>query len=436
MKNLTLMTVIAFTLFMSSGVTGPISSLYVESLGASYVTIGLLGTVTSLTTILFSYLWGHASDRLGRRKVFLVSSLGVLAVSYGLIAIVPNYVYLFPLRILSATAQAAYGTASLALMGDLLERHSQGRGRRMGVFRGLCSLGFGLMAFLSGSIAEWGSLRAPFGLAAVLLLITFFLALRVSEPRAIPAERSAEPVTLGRTAAALRAWLASTWQEARIALTQLFRRPWVQMRSVRPEDPESKHLPIAPLLISAFLWSLVVGAVYAVWANYMVDEVGYSQAQMSRLWSLASLSEFPLMILAGWLSDRIGRVPMMSLGFLAWALVFLGYVMVPHMPWLIFVQLTRGFAYSAYTATAMTYAIEVRARSQRGEASGLYSSAGGIGSILGSSMGGGITQLSSFKVMISANALIILAGAVYLATVALRQAVRVRAYPQRGEGLR
>lgn len=429
MKNLTLMTVIAFTLFMSSGVTGPISSLYVESLGASYVTIGLLGTVTSLTTILFSYLWGRASDRLGRRKVFLVSSLGILAISYGLIAIVPNYVYLFPLRILSATAQAAYGTASLALMGDLLERHSQGRGRRMGVFRGLCSLGFGLMAFLSGSIADWGSLRAPFGLAAGLLLIAFFLALRVSEPRAIPVERSAEPVTLDRTAAALRAWLTSTWKKARTGITQLSRRPpWTQMRSARPEDPESGHLPITPLLVSAFLWSLVVGAVYAVWANYMVGEVGYSQAQMSRLWSLASLSEFPLMILAGWLSDRIGRVPMMSLGFLAWALVFLGYVVVPQMPWLIFVQLTRGFAYSAFTATAMTYATEVRARSQRGEASGLYSSAGGIGSILGSSMGGVITQLSSFRVMISANALIILGGAVYLAAVALRQAVRVRAY--------
>ena len=95
-----------------------------------------------------------------------------------------------------------------------------------------------------------------------------------------------------------------------------------------PRVGRTGRLPLAPLLFSAFLWSLTTGAVYAVWANYMVGELEYSQAAMSRLWSLASTSEFPLMILAGWLSDRLGRLPMLSLGFLAWTLVFLGYVLV------------------------------------------------------------------------------------------------------------
>ncbi|MBL7199437.1 MAG: MFS transporter [Anaerolineae bacterium] len=149
MSNITRMTAIAFILFMSSGITGPVNSLYVESLGAGYVVIGVLGTVTSLTTILFSYVWGRASDYLGQRKIFLVSGLAAWALAYGLMAGVPNYRYLFPLRVFAAIAQAAYGTASLALMGDLLEQHPDARGRRMGTFRGLGSLGFGLMAFLS-----------------------------------------------------------------------------------------------------------------------------------------------------------------------------------------------------------------------------------------------------------------------------------------------
>jgi MFS family permease len=91
------------------------------------------------------------------------------------------------------------------------------------------------------------------------------------------------------------------------------------------------------------------------------------------------------------------------------------------MPWIVLVQLTRGFAYSAFTATAMTYATEVRARAQRGRVSGLYSSAGGIGSILGSSMGGILTQLTNFRTMIGTNAALIFAGAVYLAAVAVRR---------------
>jgi MFS family permease len=62
MSNVGRMTIISFILFMSLGVTGPVSSLYVASLGANYVEIGLLGTVTSLTVIVFGFVWGQASD--------------------------------------------------------------------------------------------------------------------------------------------------------------------------------------------------------------------------------------------------------------------------------------------------------------------------------------------------------------------------------------
>jgi SET family sugar efflux transporter-like MFS transporter len=152
----------------------------------------------------------------------------------------------------------------------------------------------------------------------------------------------------------------------------------------------------------------------------MVGELGYSQTTMSALWSLASTSEFPLMILAGWLSDRIGRLPMLCLGFVAWTIVFVGYVIVPVMPWIVVIQLVRGFAYSAYTATAMTYAAEVRSRQQRGQASGLYSSAGGLGSISGSLTGGILAQLTGFRTMIGVNAALIFSGAVYLGVEAIR----------------
>ena len=173
-----------------------------------------------------------------------------------------------------------------------------------------------------------------------------------------------------------------------------------------------------PLLASAFLWTLATGAVYAVWANYMVSELGYTQAAMTRLWSLASTTEFPLMIVAGWLSDRIGRLPMLSLGFVAWTVVFAGYVLFPQMPWIIGVQLVRGFAYSAYTATAMTYATEVRSRAQRGWVSGLYSTSGSVGSILGAAMGGLQTEWMGFRAMIGTNAGLVFVGALYVAGVA------------------
>jgi len=413
MNDLAQMTIISFVIFMSGGITGPINSLYVESLGANYVAIGLLGTVTSLTAILFSYVWGRASDLAGRRKTFLVLGLVSMALVYGGLALAPSYGFLFPLRIVGAVAMSAYSVSSLALMGDLLEQRDRARGRRMGVFRGLGSLGFGLMAFLSGSIADWSSIRTPFALAACFLSVAFVLSLWVKEPAA---PRDVRPTVAG-VFGFLHALAVSVWVGAVEAVRRAMAPRSVAAR--RSEAEAAGRLPLAPLLVSAFLWSLVTGAVYAVWANYMVSELGYSQTAMSRLWALASTSEFPLMIFAGWLSDRLGRLPMLSLGFVAWALVFFGYVLLPSMPWIVAVQLIRGFAYSAFTATAMTYATEVRGRAQRGEVSGLYSVAGGVGSILGASMGGIQTQLMGFRAMIATNAALILGGAVYLAVVAL-----------------
>jgi len=386
MKNLILMTVIGVILFMSRGITGPINSLYVESLGANYLTIGVLGAVTSLTTIVFSYVWGRMSDRRGKRKLFLVGGLAVLALSAGLMTVAPTYVYLFPLNILNAASQAAYAVVSLALMGDILEESRGARGRRMGIYRGLGSLGFGVLAFFSGSIADRLSLRAPFGLSAGFLVVAVVLALLVEEDPAHSSHEAA--VTAPVTAKSLATTPAA--------------------------------LPLPPLLISMFLWSLVTGAVYAVWANYMVGELAFTQGQMSRLWGLASFSEFPLMILAGALSDRIGRPATLSLGFFAWTLVFLGYVVTPVMPWIVLVQLIRGFAYSAFTAASMTYAAEVRAKAQRGRISGLYSSAGSIGAILGSTMGGALAQFAGTPTMILANAVLIFAGALYLAVTAFQ----------------
>jgi MFS family permease len=432
MTNITLLTIIAFVVFMSTGVTGPISSLYDESLGASYFVIGLLGTVRSLTVILLGYVWGRASDWAGQRKSFLVASLAVLAISYTGLSLAPRYGWLFPLRIMSGIAMAGYGTTSLALMGDLLEQRPDQRGRRMGVYRGLASLGFGIMAFLSGRLSDRFSLRIPFALAACLALAACILALWIQER--VSRDKTSLIRLSGFTWSKAIGWsrdaVANAWYRAMLSVRWLAFPGARSLRSGSEPAVDSTNeelvLPLAPLLVSAFLWSLVTGAVYAVWANYMVSELSYSQATMSALWSLASTSEFPLMILSGWLSDRMGRLPMLCLGFVAWTIVFVGYVAVPVMPWIVVIQLVRGFAYSAYTATAMTYAAEVRSRQQRGQTSGLYNSAGGLGSILGSSSGGTLTQLTGFRTMIAINAAFIFAGAAYVGIEAIRWTRRVR----------
>ncbi len=390
------MTLITMLLFMSRGMIIPVRSLYTRSLGASYLTIGLLGTVTSLAMIGGNALWGWLSDRLRKRRPILLGGLAALALGFVGIAGVPTAQWLFPLYLWMALAQAAYDTASLALMGDLLEKGGRSRGRRMGTYRGLASLAFGIPAFASGELAEIWSLRGPYLIGAGCLAVALVLAIGVRRPDKTVDEPSGKDAKL-------------------------------QPDTDAAASSDQPRLPLPPLLIAAGIWSLVTGAVYAVWANYMVESLGYSQGQMSRIWAIASLSEFPLMILAGWLGDRLGRLPMLSIGLTLWAGVFTGYLFLPSMPWIIGVQLVRGFAYSAHTATAMTYAAEVRKREHRGRVSGFYGTAGSIGAILGTSLGGLLTEYAGFRVMIAACAALVLAGAIYIGITAGVHRARVRA---------
>jgi len=398
MRNVILLTLVIFFLFMASGVTNPVTSLYSRELGANYAMIAMLGTVGSVTSLAVSYLWGHLSDRTSNRKRLMAAGIATMVVTRALVAVVPSYVYLFPLRIIEAVAMAAYGVNSLALMGDVLER-DKGRGTRMGIYRGLASLGFGLMAFFAGSIADRFGLHVPFIFSSAFLAISFLLTFLVKD--------------VGRAVDEDEDVAEATGAEGQAPGTT---KPAATEKAGAP----TRRLPMTPLLVSALVWSLVTGAVYSVWANYMVEELQYTPTIMTRLWSVASTSELVFMILAGWLSDRVGRLPMLAFGFILWALVFSGYLVIPMLPWIILVQLTRGFAYSAYTATAMTYATEVRSRKARGRASGLYSSAGGLGSILGAVAGGSLVQWLGFKPMIAICASLTLLAAIYIGIVAVQ----------------
>lgn len=430
MKNVILITAISFIFFMAFGFTLPIQSLYAESLGANYAAIGLLMALFSLTQIFFGYVWGSLSDHLGQRKPLLAVGLAVSAVAQGLMTIAPHYKYLFPLTILSSVALAAYMTTSLALVGDLLEQRSGERGRWMGFYRGMGSLGFGLAAFVTGSMADQFSIRVPFGLGALVTIIGFLLALRIDEPV------SKAEAALRDERAVWRLLMVSVREAAKAMgdqFTALFKRR-INGKQFSESEQESERLPLAPLLVSAFLWSLAYGAVSSVWSNYLASELGYTKEYVGRLWSIAALIEAPFMVLVGWISDRVGRLPMLGVGFLSWTLVFAGYAFTPMPPWIVVTQLVRGFAYAAFTAAAMTYAVEVRSRSQRGQASGLYNSSSGLGSILGSSLGGVQAQYTSSRAMITTNGVLMLAGGVYVAMVAVRQRTRAGLKPRRENG--
>jgi MFS family permease len=386
MHNFRLLTLIFGLVYVTIGVGSPLMTLYLEELGANYARISLMMTTVAGTALVSNYYWGRLSDRIGRRKPFLIGALLTLIFSYTALSRVPNANWAWPILVINGAAMAAYTTPSLALIGDLLA-DSANRGRQMGIYRGIASLTFAIGAVTGGRIADATSIATALaicaGFYAAALVVTFLL----GEPKAVQ-KRTETAVT-----------------------------------PIAAEERAPKLF-----LAGVVLWIAGLGAAISMWPNYMAS-LGYSKSTISALWGWAAFWEVPGMVLVGHLSDIFGRVPLLAAGGLGIGLVLSGYIVLSSfLPGLIGVQFLRGFAYASYTASAMTFAAEWGSARSRGHNSGSYNAATGGGQLLGTLMGGTLAQLFGFQALFAICACVSVASALcfwQLRSVAKRRVVEI-----------
>jgi MFS family permease len=367
-----LLTLIISLVFAAIGVTSPLITLYLAELGASYTRISLILASFAAMSLLSPYIWGRLSDRWGQRKPMIVGGLIGLALAYGWLSRVPAVNWAWAARVLEGVSLAAYTTASLALMGDLLSLEEK-RGRRMGAYRGMGSLAFAAGAVIGGRLADYYSLRLAFDLCSGLYLLAALCALALREGTTLAVTGGSyppNPITTPPDRKGLR----------RLPLPSANNRP----------------LPLV-FLAGVFLWVTALSSTAAMWPNFMA-RLGYSKTAISSLWGLAALVEAPAMQLLGNFSDVVGRAPLLAGGGVGLAIVMLGYMTLARfLPALIGVQVVRGLAYASYTASAMTFAAEWGEQGQRGSHTGLFNTATGGGQLLGLLLSGVIVQVAGFE---------------------------------------
>lgn len=130
------------------------------------------------------------------------------------------------------------------------------------------------------------------------------------------------------------------------------------------------------------------------------------------------------MLLAGYLADRYSRRLTFTLGLVGIALVFAAYALIPSTGGLVAAQLMRGFAFAAFTATALTMVVELSPPEARGRAASLFQVAQGTASMVGDYAGGPLAQAFGYRVLFLLSAAVVALGAGY-AQVRLRVRPRV-----------
>ncbi len=312
----------------------PILPYFVRHFGASYVAVGVLFATFAFCQFLAGPLWGNVSDRVGRKRVLIVSQIGATLGWAGL-AFAPTLAWVFVARIVEGISGGNISVTQ-AYVADRVEAAE--RSRAFALVGAAFSAGFVLGPLSGGFLLDRFGYRAPFLLAAGLQVITLIVTiLYLPEDVAERAEKE---------------------RQAKLSeIPRYF------------SDPA-----VGPVLVQKLAYSLGLYAWFAVFALVLGRVSGLGPAQISYFfaaWGVMSIL-FQVFVV-GRLVDRLGVRSASNLGFLA-AFAYFAVAPLVHAPLaLLALQIPFAFALSVTGATLATLLTDAAPEQARGTVLGVGS---------------------------------------------------------------
>lgn len=346
---------------ISSEMLYPLVPIFLTAvLGAPMAALGLIEGLAEGTANVLKIFSGWWSDRLGKRKPFVVGGYGLSAFSKPMLALATGWSFVLGLRLADRIGKGLRSSARDALIADATTPEQ--RGRAFGLHRAMDSLGAVLgpliaLAFLSRMGDAPESYRTIFKWAfipAILGVVVLFLVREKPFSGAI-------------------------------------RRPSFGWRAF------SREFKIFVLVNMVFAIGNSSDAFLIVRAKELFAGPGNAMVTVILAYVLYnltySLGSYP----AGMLADRIGSRRVFASGLLLFALVYGGFAInrSPAMLWVLFA--VYGF-YTAFTdGVGKAYASQLVQPELRATGLGVYQMLGGLANVVASIAGGLLWQRLGFQ---------------------------------------
>src|SRR5579863_864551 len=149
----------------------PMLPYFVTHFGASPFVVGVLFGTFSLCQLVTAPLWGHVSDRFGRKRVLIVSQIGA-TIGWAMLAFAPNIAMVFVARIIEGVSGGNISITQ-AYVADLVE--AKDRSRAFGLIGAMFGAGMIFGPFAGGLLFARFGFAAPFLAAAGLQFLTLML---------------------------------------------------------------------------------------------------------------------------------------------------------------------------------------------------------------------------------------------------------------------
>jgi DHA1 family tetracycline resistance protein-like MFS transporter len=380
------LTFVLFTVFIDSlgfGIIIPslppvIMQLTGEPVSTAADWSGYLMAVYALLQFFMAPVFGNLSDRFGRRPL-LLGSLLAFGVDFLLTGLATSMLWLFVGRAFAGVFGASFATAG-AYVGDISD--DTNRAKNFGLIGAAWGGGFTLGPAIGGFVAEGIDPRAPFFVAAALALANVVFGYFVL-PESLPPERRRK----------------FEWARAN---------PFGALKALA-------HLPmVAGLLFAVFLYQVAHDSLPAVWMFYTAHKFGWGPAETG--WSLTFVGVMTVIVmggLTGWVVPKLGERRAIMLGFSLMTVGFIAYALVP-LGWMIYPAIAIGSLGGIANPAVQSVMSRQAGPSSQGELQGALASIASIAAVLSPIF---MTQL--FSHFAGGGSTIYLPGAPYLVAGAL-----------------
>ena len=329
----------------------PVIPLYAQSLGVAPELIGFVVAASTITGIPGKLIFGTLSDHWGRRRLLIVSMMICSCVPFLYVLLSPGYAGLLAIRFCHGLATAILGPVSRAVVADLAKENE--RGTKLGIFTGANMVGTTIAPMLGGWLMGQVGFKGPFLASGIFGVVALSLALQW------PKVSGLSPVTHDSKAS----------HESQVTGHGFF-------DGVRYVLKQPALRATGLVEGSQFF---ATGAIEAFLPIYASSIVGLSFSQIGVLFGVQVLGTLLTKPLMGWLSDRLGRPPLILSGLLLAASVLW---LIPHtriFAELVAIAMTYGVAAAAVTVSTAAFVTDLAAKTHYGSAHGVFGTMMDIG---------------------------------------------------------
>ncbi|MCJ7696342.1 MAG: MFS transporter, partial [Anaerolineaceae bacterium] len=350
--------------------------LYLKSLDANIVQVGLFFTVAAILPLILQIIGGWISDNLGRlRSIAIGSTLGVF--SYFGVILAPTWQWVLAGHSLQSITRALVGPSFGAFIAE--ETPEENRARVFGVTNVVYALVAVIGPPLGGWLADTYGFKIMLAVAWFLYTIATVIRIRMAKQASKSGGKESNPTKLSVKNLGKSLWIIAGFMLSGGLLT------WLLITDGARDISYTMSFQLLPI--------------------YLKDNAGLGYTEIGWLTSISGVASMLIGIPAGWFADKKGERPSIVIGFVLELVALILFITMDGFIWYAVIWALFGMAGGIMSPAYQSLLSKAIPEKMRGTAFGLIDSSLGLFSLPAPAIGGYLWERFSplFPVKITAG---------------------------------